>query len=88
MVPIDNSRPNLSGLSHAGNKRDHNEDSIGIDAPLGLAVLADGMGGYQGGQFASALAVKVVIEEVRARYACAAKELAPRAPDDWYCAVT
>lgn len=87
MVPIDNRRPKLAGLSHAGNKRDHNEDSIGIDAALGLAVLADGMGGYQGGQFASALAVKVVIEEVRVRYACAAKELAPGAPDDWYRSV-
>nr|MBS0020560.1 protein phosphatase 2C domain-containing protein [Gammaproteobacteria bacterium] len=87
MVPIDHSRPNLAGLSHAGNKRDHNEDSIGIDAQLGLAVLADGMGGYQGGQFAAALAVKVVIEEVRVRYACAAKELAPGAPDDWYRSV-
>ena len=88
MVPIDNSRLNIAGLSHAGNKRDHNEDSIGIDAQLGLAVLADGMGGYQGGQFASALAVKIMLEEVRARYACAPKESATRgASDGWHQSV-
>lgn len=78
---------NIAGLSHAGHKRDHNEDSIGIDAQLGLAVLADGMGGYQGGQIASALAVKIVLANIRTRYSGAAKEFEPRAGAEWHQSV-
>ena len=37
--------------------RSHNEDSIAADAETGLAVLADGMGGYNAGEVASGIAV-------------------------------
>ncbi|NBW67007.1 FAD-binding protein, partial [bacterium] len=40
-----------------GMVRSHNEDSIGTDAEIGLAVLADGMGGYNAGEVASGIAV-------------------------------
>lgn len=53
------------GQTDVGLRRDHNEDSIGDDLPLGLVVLADGMGGYKGGEVASAMAVNLVMEEVR-----------------------
>jgi len=56
--------------SDVGHVRDHNEDvlltletsQLGDQAiePLGLFVLADGMGGHQAGEIASALAVRVV----------------------------
>ncbi len=39
--------------------RPHNEDSIFVDA-AGLAVLADGMGGYNAGEVASGIAVDVI----------------------------
>jgi len=81
------SRLKFAGLSHAGHKRNHNEDSIGIDLDLGIAVLADGMGGYQGGQIASALAVRVVLENVRARYRHAAKESGRKRGVDWHQSV-
>lgn len=55
----------ILGLSDVGLKRDHNEDSIGSDSALGLAVLADGMGGYKAGEVASAIAVNVVMDEMR-----------------------
>ncbi len=55
----------LVGRSDVGLRRDHNEDSIAFDPNLGLAVLADGMGGYKAGEVASAIAVNVVMEEVR-----------------------
>ena len=55
----------ITGLSDVGQKRSHNEDSIGSDAGLGLAVLADGMGGYKAGEVASAIAVNVVMENIR-----------------------
>ena len=55
----------MAGVTDVGRRRDHNEDTIVTDAGLGLAVLADGMGGYKGGEVASALAANVLVEEVR-----------------------
>ena len=40
--------------------RSHNEDTVFVDAEAGLAVLADGMGGYNAGEVASGIAVNVV----------------------------
>lgn len=37
--------------------RSHNEDAIFADARLGLAILADGMGGYNAGEVASGMAI-------------------------------
>ena len=37
-----------SGLSHIG-RRPNNEDSYRIEPELGLFLVADGMGGYEGG---------------------------------------
>lgn len=51
----------ISGLTDQGQVRDHNEDSIGSNPDLGLAVLADGMGGHKGGEVASALAVDTIL---------------------------
>lgn len=46
-----------------GQKRTRNEDSHLMNNELGLFLIADGMGGHSGGQFASRMAV-VTIEEV------------------------
>lgn len=43
-----------------GLRRKRNEDSILSLPELGVFVVADGMGGYQGGEIASALAVKTI----------------------------
>lgn len=43
-----------------GLRRKRNEDSILALAEEGVFVVADGMGGYQGGEIASALAVKTI----------------------------
>jgi protein phosphatase len=40
--------------------RSHNEDAVFVDADAGIAVLADGMGGYNAGEVASGIAVNVV----------------------------
>ena len=42
--------------------RPHNEDSIFVDGVAGLAVLADGMGGYSAGEVASGIAVNVICD--------------------------
>ncbi|MEO8676233.1 MAG: Stp1/IreP family PP2C-type Ser/Thr phosphatase [Casimicrobiaceae bacterium] len=47
-------------LSHPGMVRSHNEDSVFVDGEAGIAILADGMGGYNAGEVASGIAVNVV----------------------------
>jgi len=46
-------------------RRNHNEDHIGFNQNLGIAVLADGMGGHQAGEIASHMAVESVLENLQ-----------------------
>ena len=55
----------MATATHAGMVRAHNEDSIGADPSVGLAVLADGMGGYNAGEVASGIAVALIAKELR-----------------------
>jgi protein phosphatase len=48
------------GKSDVGLQRTNNEDSILIDGPLQLFILADGMGGHAGGEEASRIAVESI----------------------------
>jgi len=48
-----------------GRLRPNNEDAVVVDAELGLAVLADGIGGYQAGEVASRLCCRTVHEHVQ-----------------------
>ena len=50
-------------LSHAGAVRENNEDAIFCDGEAGLFVLADGIGGKEAGEIASATAVRIVAEK-------------------------
>lgn len=52
------------GLTHPGQKRDHNEDSLLINPQLGLFAVADGMGGHMAGDRASRMAVELLEHEV------------------------
>jgi PPM family protein phosphatase len=52
-------------VSDTGRKRPHNEDSAITDPEIGLALVADGMGGYKAGEVASAIAAKAVLDIVR-----------------------
>jgi protein phosphatase len=52
--------------SDVGRIRDHNEDSFVVDPSLGLWLVADGMGGHQGGEVASAIAGMAVRQRVAA----------------------
>ncbi|MFT7722512.1 MAG: Stp1/IreP family PP2C-type Ser/Thr phosphatase [Roseateles sp.] len=47
-----------------GRARDNNEDSVALDAAAGLAVLADGMGGYNAGEVASQMLTSFVATEL------------------------
>jgi serine/threonine protein phosphatase PrpC len=52
------------GLTDTGRTRTNNEDSIAVDEETGLAVLADGMGGYNAGEVASSMATGFVKTEL------------------------
>ncbi|WP_306606053.1 Stp1/IreP family PP2C-type Ser/Thr phosphatase [Azonexus sp.] len=47
-------------LSDTGVVRTRNEDAVFADAELGLAILADGMGGYKAGEVASGMATTLL----------------------------
>lgn len=63
-------------MTDVGLKRGHNEDNYLINEELNLFVVADGMGGHAGGEYASAIAVNTVEEIVTSM------ELQPDTPDD------
>jgi PPM family protein phosphatase len=55
----------MASATDPGLKRQFNEDSVAVDPALNLMVLADGMGGYQGGEVASGIATSVIASELR-----------------------
>jgi protein phosphatase len=66
--------PLIGGMSDVGRTRQLNEDNWGwtrLSERARLYVVADGMGGHDGGEVASALAVRTLCETARAREALA-----------------
>ncbi len=59
------SRLQFAGCTDVGMVREHNEDQIAWNSEVGIAVLADGMGGHLAGEVASRLAVHTVVDELR-----------------------
>ncbi len=75
-----------------GKQRDHNEDSLLVinssmssdtrQIPFGLYIVADGMGGYQHGEVASAVAVRALGSFVMRRLYLPFFSLVDQAPDE------
>ena len=57
----------IAGFTDQGLHREYNQDHIGFDQELGIAVLADGMGGHKAGEVAAQMAVKFVLEKLQNR---------------------
>jgi serine/threonine protein phosphatase PrpC len=55
----------IAKATHTGMVRSHNEDSIAVEPDIGLAVLADGMGGYNAGEVASGIATALISNETK-----------------------
>jgi serine/threonine protein phosphatase PrpC len=55
----------ITAASHVG-RRPSNQDAFAIEEAIGLAVVADGMGGHPGGEVAAALAVAAVHDTIAA----------------------
>ena len=51
--------------THVGLRREHNEDTYYADSDMGVWLVADGMGGHEHGEVASAIARDTLIEEIR-----------------------
>jgi protein phosphatase len=52
-------------LTHMGNVRSNNEDAFARHPELGLWVVADGMGGHEAGEVASAIAIDSITRKIR-----------------------
>ncbi|QNP50554.1 protein phosphatase 2C domain-containing protein [Diaphorobacter aerolatus] len=60
MIHRSTSQYEFVALTDTGRVRSNNEDAIGVNDATGVAVLADGMGGYNAGEVASSMAVGYV----------------------------
>lgn len=72
-LPVQGQRPaniswQIAGLTDVGLKREQNEDALLLaeatipdGRPVGLYVVADGLGGHQGGEVASQLAIDAIL---------------------------
>ncbi|RJF97880.1 Stp1/IreP family PP2C-type Ser/Thr phosphatase [Noviherbaspirillum saxi] len=56
----------IAAKTDTGMVRSHNEDAIFSSPEDGIAILADGMGGYNAGEVASAMAVDVTTQYLKA----------------------
>jgi len=61
-----NGKLSYAAETTAGVVRDHNEDTFFADADLNLWLVADGMGGHQGGEVASEIARVTISEGISA----------------------
>ena len=66
----------VASMTDPGRVRKTNEDSLFVDGRMGLLIVADGMGGHDGGEVASRIAVDTISGHIASRLA------APEGPAD------
>ena len=80
MSTLSTTAPNceIASRTDTGRVRSANEDAVRFDANLGLAILADGMGGYNAGEIASGMATTFIKSELGRWLAQAGRNANPR----------
>jgi PPM family protein phosphatase len=76
--PVELIQTASAGQTDRGVTRRRNEDSYLVEPNLGLYVIADGMGGYAGGEVASRLAVDEVRTALRGQHSSSGPSDRPR----------
>ncbi len=79
--PMFNFRLTVAGSTHVGCVRTNNQDAYWVDEKSRFFILADGMGGYTGGEIASALTVETVAAYLDR--ALSESNHSIRLPQDW-----
>jgi len=59
----------IAAVTDAGSVRQFNEDSIATDPEIGVAILADGMGGHRAGEVASHMATQIIMSGLQTQVA-------------------
>jgi len=59
----------VASMTDPGRVRKTNEDSLFVDGRMGLLIVADGMGGHDGGEVASRIAVDTISDHIGSRLA-------------------
>ena len=59
----------IAAVTDVGSVRQFNEDSIVSDPEIGVAILADGMGGHRAGEVASQMATQSILSGLQTRVA-------------------
>jgi len=84
MAKIDlSSSIEMATRSDPGRVRSNNEDAVLANASLGLAVLADGMGGHNAGEVASGMATAVLGSELEQAFSIRPPEAIDGNGQDW-----
>ena len=55
----------MAAVTDAGSVRQFNEDCVVTDPKIGVAVLADGMGGHRAGEVASHMAARIIYNDLQ-----------------------
>ena len=72
----------IAGITDIGPRRRNNEDAIAWDAELGLALVADGIGGANGGEVASSTIVRSIKSDLQTALNSDGARTKPRTGDD------
>lgn len=70
----------IAAVTDVGSVRQFNEDSIVTDPEIGVAILADGMGGHRAGEVASHMATQIIMSGLQTQVATIRSDAGQHSP--------